>query len=168
MMSRTTLLAATGLAAVITYSPLQAQQGGVLEEVIVTAERREASIQDVPIAVTALSRLQLENRHITEPADLMRFVPSLKMISDVTSPTQLSPSMRGSLQQDAAIVVAESPFGTYLDGVFISRMNGNNVALSDLERIEVLRGPRMEGDSWVGLVTSLIISRPNKKGYWKK
>jgi iron complex outermembrane receptor protein len=72
----------------------------------------------------------------------MRLVPSLKMNNNITSPTNLSPALRGSLQQDASLVVAESPFGIYVDDVFIPRLNGNNVALSDIERVEVLRGPQ--------------------------
>ena len=104
----------------------QAQEGG-LEEVVVTAERREASLQEVPVAVTALTMESLEQRFVTEPQDLMRLVPSLKMNNNITSPTNLSPALRGSLQQDASLVVAESPFGIYVDDVFIPRLNGNNV-----------------------------------------
>jgi iron complex outermembrane receptor protein len=117
-------------------------QSGGLAEVIVTAERREASLQTVPVPVSALSEAVLENRQITESRDLARFVPSLRMANNITSPTNLSPSLRGSLQQDASLVVAESPFGVYVDDVYVARLNGNNVTLSDIERIEVLRGPQ--------------------------
>ena len=141
MVLRTTLLTAAALAGALNCSSVQAAQA-TLEEVIVTAERREASIQDVPIAVTALSMEQLENRQITQPENLMFMVPSLKMLNNITSPTNLSPSMRGSLQQDASVVVADSPFGIYVDDVFVPRLNGNNIALSDIERVEVLRGPQ--------------------------
>ncbi len=109
---------------------------------MVTAQRRAESLQTVPIPVSALSQAQLENRQYSEGQDLERYVPSLKMTHNITQPTNLSPSLRGSLQQDASLVVAESPFGIYVDGVYVGRLNGNNTRLADVERIEVLRGPQ--------------------------
>ena len=114
----------------------------MLDEIIVTSERREASLQDVPIAVTALNMQQLERLQVNQAQDLQRYVPSLNMFGNVTSPTNLSPSLRGGLQQDASLVVAESPFGIYVDDIYVGRLNGNNVTLSDIERVEVLRGPQ--------------------------
>lgn len=64
------------------------------------------------------------------------------MFNNITTPTNLSPSLRGSLQQDASLVVAESPFGIYVDDVYIARLNGNNITLADIDRVEVLRGPQ--------------------------
>ncbi|MCP5466874.1 MAG: TonB-dependent receptor [Steroidobacteraceae bacterium] len=122
-------------------TPAAAPSGG-LEEIVVTAERREASLQSVPVAVSALSAEAIENRQVVEARDLQRFAPSLRMSNNITSPTNLSPSLRGSLQQDASLVVAESPFGIYVDDVYIARLNGNNVTLADIERVEVLRGPQ--------------------------
>lgn len=120
----------------------ESPSGGGLEEVVVTAERREASLQTVPVAVSALTAESLENRQITESSDLQRVVPSLKMTNNITSPTNLSPSLRGSTVQDASLVVAESPFGIYVDDVYVGRLNGNNATLADIERVEVLRGPQ--------------------------
>ena len=114
----------------------------VLEEIVVTAERREASLQSVPVPVTAITAEALANKQVTEARDLARYAPSLKMFNNITTPTNLSPSLRGSLQQDASLVVAESPFGIYVDDVYIARLNGNNITLSDIERVEVLRGPQ--------------------------
>lgn len=113
-----------------------------IPEITVTTERREASLQTVPVAVSALDVAILEDRQVTSYQDLQRFVPSLKMTNNITSPTNLSPSLRGSLQQDASLIVAESPFGIYIDDVYISRLNGNNISLNDIERVEVLRGPQ--------------------------
>ena len=120
----------------------QAETAGGLQEVVVTAERREASLQSVPVAVSAISAEAIADRQITEAKDLQRVAPSLRMSNNITSPTNLSPSLRGSLQQDASLVVAESPFGLYVDDVYLARLNGNNVTLADIERVEVLRGPQ--------------------------
>lgn len=118
------------------------QGSGGLEEVVVTAERRSASLQTVPVPVTAITAEALEKKQVTEARDLARYTPSLKMLNNITTPTNLSPSLRGSLQQDASLIVAESPFGLYVDDVYLARLNGNNVALADIERVEVLRGPQ--------------------------
>lgn len=147
-MSKQTLLCFAVAAAALPAATLAqsgdqpAREAGTLEEVIVTAERREGSLQEVPIAVTALSAQALEDRQVIEARDLQRFVPSLRMSNNITSPTNLSPSLRGSLQQDASLVVAESPFGIYVDDVYIGRLNGNNVTLADIQSVEVLRGPQ--------------------------
>ena len=99
-------------------------------------------MQDVPLAVSAYGMDQLRNFQIDQAQDLQRYVPSLNMFNNVTSPTNLSPSLRGGLQQDASLVTAESPFGIYVDDIYVGRLNGNNVRLSDIERVEVLRGPQ--------------------------
>ena len=140
-----TVLVLAGLAGTLFITPAFAQtesSRGVLEEITVTAERREENLQDVPIAVTAMSRIQLEDLQVFEARDLQRYVPSLNMFNNVTSPTNLSLSMRGLLQQDGSLVTAESPIGMYVDDIYVARLNGNNVTLSDIERIEVLRGPQ--------------------------
>lgn len=145
-MSKNRLLhLAIGLAALpaaVNAQPANEQTSGGLEEVVVTAERREASLQSVPVPVTALTAESLEKKQVTEARDLARYTPSLKMLNNITTPTNLSPSLRGSLQQDASLIVAESPFGLYVDDVYLARLNGNNVALADIERVEVLRGPQ--------------------------
>lgn len=123
-------------------TPVTALAQTGLEEVIVTAERRSESLQDVPVSVSALTAEGLENRMVQEAEDLQRYVPSLKMTNNITTPTNLSVSMRGSAVQDASLVVAESPFGLYIDDIYVARMNGNNVTLADIERVEVLRGPQ--------------------------
>ena len=71
------------------------ETGGGLEEIIVTAERREASLQEVPLAVSAFGREQLEDRQVTQAQDLQRYVPSLNMFNNITHPSNLSLSMRG-------------------------------------------------------------------------
>ena len=138
-----TVMVLAGLAGTLLITPAFAQSSdSALEEIIVTAERREENLQEVPIAVTAMSRLQLEDLQVTEARDLQRYVPSLNMFNNITTPTNLSLSMRGGLQQDASLVTAESPIGIYVDDIYVARLNGNNVTLSDIERVEVLRGPQ--------------------------
>ncbi len=138
-----TVLVLAGLAGTLFITTVFAQSSeGVLEEIVVTAERREANLQEVPIAVSAISMEQMDKWQIRQGQDLQRYVPSLNMFNNVTSPTNLSPSMRGGLQQDSILVTAESPFGIYVDDIYVGRLNGNNMTMTDIERIEVLRGPQ--------------------------
>lgn len=138
-----TIITLSSLSATLFITPVFAQSTeGVLEEITVTAERRENSLQDVPLAVSALNVEQLGNLQITEARDLQRYVPSLNMFNNIVATNNLSLSLRGGLQQDASLVVAESPVGIYVDNIYVGRMNGNDVTLSDIERVEVLRGPQ--------------------------
>ncbi len=141
MLSKTkTVLGVAGLLSA-TVLPAGIAQAA-LEEIIVTAERREGNLQEVPIAVSAISIEQMEKWQIRQGQDLQRYVPSLNMFNNVTSPTNLSPSLRGGLQQDSILITAESPFGIYVDDIYVGRLNGNNMTMTDIERIEVLRGPQ--------------------------
>ena len=143
MSNRRVLPLVFGLVAVPISAVAQNENSSsTLEEIVVTAERREASLQTVPVPVTAITAEALANKQVTEAKDLARYAPSLKMFNNITTPTNLSPSLRGSLQQDASLVVAESPCGIYVDDVYIARLNGNNITLADIDRVEVLRGPQ--------------------------
>ncbi|MEO8444743.1 MAG: hypothetical protein ABI567_07040, partial [Gammaproteobacteria bacterium] len=99
------LLAASAAAPSIAFAVVDAAG---IPEIIVTTERREASLQTVPVAVSAFTAETIKNRQVLDAQDLQTLVPSLKMTNNITSPTNLSPSLRGSLQQDASLIVAES------------------------------------------------------------
>ncbi len=137
-MSKKLLVALCGLFVALLAAPAQA----AIDDIVVTSERVDGTLQETPIAVTALDRSELEKKQITAPQDLQKYTPSLNMFNNITQPTNLSLSLRGGLQQDASLVTAESPVGFYVDGIYLGRLNGNNIKLSDLERVEVLRGPQ--------------------------
>ena len=82
---------AVGLAMLPAATWAQDNTSGVLEEIVVTAERREASLQTVPVPVTAITAESLQNKQVTEARDLARYAPSLKMFNNITTPTNLSP-----------------------------------------------------------------------------
>lgn len=112
-----------------------------LEEIVVTAERRETVLQDTPLAISAFSREGMQLLQLTEPTDLMRLVPNFSINNNVGSGTAISYWLRGSGVGES-IATFDPPVGTYIDEVFDPRINAAQLELLDLERVEVLRGPQ--------------------------
>ncbi len=115
---------------------VQAQEG-VLEEVIVTARRREEAIQVVPVSVTAFSGEQMRDAGITNIQDLGYVTPGLQV--DQSSAAQIW--IRGIGQRDDGSRV-DAPVGVYLDGLYIPRKDGQLLDLIDIKSVQVLRGPQ--------------------------
>ena len=132
-----------------------------LDEVVVTAQRTTERLQDVPIAVSALSSAQLEERQIVTTNDLGRSVPNLVASNNVGLSTASAFFLRG-VGQDESIATSDPAVGTYVDGVYISRQVANNAYLYDIERIEVLRGPQgtLYGRNTSGGAISIITRKP--------
>jgi iron complex outermembrane receptor protein len=109
-----------------------------LEEIVVTAEKREEKLQDVPIAITVVSEQQLADQHVTTLADLSRTAPSLEMIQSFGGPGG-GGQIRG-IGTQAFTRSAEGAVGVVLDGVSQGELNVSNIF--DVAQIEVLRGPQ--------------------------
>ena len=129
-----------GLLSALT-APSHAQEGATLEEITVTAERVSASLQSVPVSVTALTASDLESKQILNTLDLVRQVPNLSGSNNVGLGTATSFFLRG-VGQDESIATSDPAVGTYIDGVYVARQIANNTLLYDVDRIEVLRGPQ--------------------------
>ncbi len=110
-----------------------------LEEVIVTAQKRVESIQDVGISVAAISSKQLEELGVKNTIDVAQQVPGLHLFT--YSPAFTVFSLRGVSQNNFQDNL-EAPVAVYLDGAYIASMNALNMQLFDMDRIEVLRGPQ--------------------------
>lgn len=115
-----------------------------IEDIVVTARRREESLQQVPISVTAMSGAQLEARQIYAMDQLSAVVPNLQF--DKAAPSSGSSSVgqifiRGIGQADYT-PVTDPGVAMYVDGIYIGRSPGNVLDLIDIERVEVLRGPQ--------------------------
>ena len=136
-------------------------RGGVLDTVIVTAERREEDIQKVPLAVTALSGAQLDQQQIVSTLDLARVVPNLTAANNVGLGGAVMYFMRG-VGNTESIATFDLPIGTYVDEVYVSRQSGNQIALSGVERVEVLRGPQgtLFGRNTTGGAVQVITKKP--------
>ncbi len=119
----------------------RAAASSVLEELVVTAQRRSGDLQTVPIAVTALDGEGLERRQVLSTEDIFTEVPGLIGSNNVGQATAVTFFLRG-IGTTESIVTVDPAVGVYVDDVFIARQGVNNFALYDLERIEVLRGPQ--------------------------
>ncbi|HYM35062.1 MAG TPA: TonB-dependent receptor, partial [Steroidobacteraceae bacterium] len=110
----------------------------VLEEIIVTAQKREEKLQDVPIAITVVGEAQLQNQHVYNITDLARTTPALEMIQAFGGPGG-GGQIRG-IGTTSFTRSAEGAVGVVLDGVPQGNVNTSNIF--DMQRVEVLRGPQ--------------------------
>lgn len=141
---RKPLFAATIVASAVTAPGALAQNEGrslALEEVVVTARRRAENLQDVPIAVTALSGDALRLRGALDITELAQSIPSLTLEPSRATNSTLTAFIRGVGQQDP-LAGFEQGVALYLDDVYMARPQGALLDIYDVERIEVLRGPQ--------------------------
>ena len=136
---------------------------GRTEEIIVTAQFREENLQDIPLAVTAVTGAMIEARSQTNLADLTAQAPSvvLKPATPAYGPS-ITAAIRGMGQIDFNPAY-EPGVGIYIDDVYYPRLIGANFDLLDLERIEILRGPQgtLTGRNSEGGAIRFISRRPN-------
>ena len=112
-----------------------------MDEVVVTARRREESLREVPVAVTALTERAIENAGVEDLADLDAEVPNLTIYAARGSSSTVTAYIRGVGQSDPLWGV-DPGVGVYLDDVYIARPQGALLDVIDVQRIEVLRGPQ--------------------------
>ncbi|MEM9622195.1 MAG: TonB-dependent receptor [Pseudomonadota bacterium] len=112
----------------------------VIEEVIVTAQKREQSIQDVPISVSAFDSAFLDDAGVDDVLELQFFVPGLTIYNN-QSAAQTNFNIRGVGTAGNSLSL-ESSVGVYVDGVYRSRQSSAINDLIDVERVEVLKGPQ--------------------------
>jgi iron complex outermembrane recepter protein len=137
---------------------------GSLEEVVVTAERREENIQNVPIAVSAFSAESMQSRNLVDIKALGNLTPGVNL--DAGAPfsgdrSVLSASIRGIGQDDFAFNLNPG-VGVYVDGVFLARTIGANQNLLDVDRVEILKGPQgtLFGANTIGGAISIVTHTP--------
>lgn len=158
----------------------QASEGRTLEEVSVTAQKREESLQDAPISIIALSEESLEKMGVTDLMDVQHAVPNVSFTPFPQSKDSASPYIRGVGNAD--IQVTKDPaVGVYLDGVYLGRSAGLALDVADLQRVEILRGPQgtLYGRNSTGGAVNMVSVKPQPdnsfaqtvsvgdKGYWR-
>lgn len=132
--------AACALLPTVAFAQDAGQSDSGLEEIIVTAQKREQNMQDVPVAVTALTSETLTNRNVASVADLPRLAPSLTLTQG-NVPTNNSLNLRG-IGTIAFSTAIEPSVAVIVDDVALLQQAQAFGGLSDIARIEVLRGPQ--------------------------
>lgn len=149
------------IAAAVTLSAAAQQVATVFEEVIVTASKREQTLQEVPIAVSVVTAEMLEKAQVHDIKDLQSLVPSLRVTQlQLTGNTNFVIRGFGNGANNAGI---EPSVGVFIDGVYRSRSASALADLPNLERIEVLRGPQstLFGKNASAGVISVITAKPD-------
>ena len=116
----------------------------ILEELVVTARRREEGLQNAPIAISAYTGETLEYRGVTKLDEITRFVPNLTIENNPSfggASNSAAIYIRG-IGQKEFLPTSEPGVGLYVDGVYIARSVGAILDLIDIERLDVLRGPQ--------------------------
>ncbi|MFT7220640.1 MAG: iron complex outermembrane receptor protein [Candidatus Azotimanducaceae bacterium] len=146
----------------------QDQASKMIEEIVVTARRREEGLQDAPLAVSAYTEETLDYRGVSRLDDITRFVPSLTIENNPSfggASNSAAIYLRG-IGQKEFLPTTEPGVGLYVDGVYIARSVGAILDILDVERLEVLRGPQgtLFGRNTIGGAISINTIKPEPGG----
>ena len=133
-----------------------------LEEIVVTAQKREEAIEDAPISLLVFDEESLERKGINGLADIKGSAPGLQVETFSTANSTLQLYIRGVGIVDSQIT-QDPAIGVYVDGAYLARSMGLAVDFADIERIEVLRGPQgtLYGRNTTGGAVNIITERPS-------
>jgi len=133
-------------------------------DIVVTARKRSENLLDTPIAISAFSSDTLKSVNAANLADVGKYVPNLNISRyGVGNTAQAAVFIRAIGLQDH-LITTDPGVGVYLDGVYLGRQLGSNLSLSNIERIEVLRGPQgtLYGRNTLGGAVNIITSKPGE------
>src|SRR5215472_16353650 len=139
-----------------------AESASQLQEVVVTAQYREERLQDIPIAITAITAQQIEQQGAQRLADILTTAPSVAFRQQSAAfCNSVTAYIRGLGQNDFDPAL-EPGVGLYIDDVYYPRLTGANFDLMDVERVEVLRGPQgtLEGRNSEGGAIRFVSKKP--------
>lgn len=138
-------------------------QAAVLDEIVVTAQKRDQSMQDVGIAVTAFSGDQLDQLGWTSAQQVTAMSPGVTTIQP-NGPSSFFTNIRGVAQNDFSGDHQESPVAIYVDEAYVSAASGAGFQLFDFERVEILRGPQgtLFGRNATGGLVHYITRKPEQ------
>ncbi|QTC92069.1 TonB-dependent receptor [Brevundimonas goettingensis] len=139
------------------------EQSTALDDIVVTATKRETNLQDTPISISVVNSEALADRHVQSLMDLADgAVPSLRVQTFEARQSALTIGIRGIVPNDANQPAREQGVGVYVDGVYLARQHGLGAALLDIERVEVLKGPQgtLFGRNTEGGALSMVTRKP--------
>lgn len=140
------------------------ERKAMIEEVTVTARKREESLQDTPIAISAFSGDNLEDRGVTKIIELSSFAPNMSFQNNPSfggASNAASIYIRG-IGQKEFLPTTEPGVGLYVDGVYIARSVGAILDLVDVSQVEILRGPQgtLFGRNTIGGAINITTEKP--------
>ena len=138
-------------------------QAAVIEEIVVTAQKREQNAQDVGIAISALTGEQMRQLGYGSAQQVTAMAPGVQTVQP-NGEANYAIAMRGVASSDFTTNV-ESPVAVYLDEVYISQMSGTGFMLFDMERVELLRGPQgtLYGRNATGGLAHFVTVKPSQE-----
>ena len=153
-------IAVSLIPALVLALPLYA---AVIEEVVVTAQKREQNVQDVGIAISAVTGEQMRQLGYTNAQQVTALAPGVHTVQP-NGEANYAIAMRGVAANDFTTNV-ESPVAIYLDEVYISQMSGSGFMLFDMERVELLRGPQgtLYGRNATGGLAHFVTVKPSRE-----
>ena len=154
------ILAVALISAVTAMPVASAQSGSVLEEIIVTAQKREQSAQDVGISITTFTGEQVDRMGFNKSSDISMLTPGVHVGGNLAG-QNLQFTIRGVAQNDFNDQT-ESPVAVYIDDTYVAMAQGQRFAMYDLERIEILKGPQgtLFGRNATGGLAHFVTKRP--------
>lgn len=155
---------ATDAGAIAAAQPVDTQSDQI-PDIVVTATKRETTLEKTPIAISAFSQKQLDQYQVKDVTSLSQFVPSLAF-NKQGDQSAITLTLRGIGNDTAFTEVADPEVAIYVDGVYSPRAQGASVLAYDLERIEVLRGPQgtlFGRNATIGAV-SFVTAKPTFNG----
>ncbi len=136
----------------------------VIEEIIVTAQKRERAAQEVPISMTIFTGMKLDALNMTNVAEIANYTPNLEWDQSFLGASNFSSIFIRGVGQAANFAEGSSDpaVGLYLDGVYIGRALGSVLGVLDVSQVEVLRGPQgtLFGKNATGGAVTMITTRP--------
>lgn len=140
----------------------QERAGGMLEEVVVTAQKRTESLTDVPISIAVMSSEAIMKTGVRQMREVAEFIPNMSISGGNDSTTAVR--IRG-VGANTRNIGFDTRAGVYVDGVYMGQSPAQNVDILDLERIEVARGPQgtLFGKNTVAGAINLITNKPSQE-----
>ena len=159
------MLGASLLAVTTPALAQEASEAGGLDEIVVTAQKREQNLQDVPIAISAIGAEKLERLNVRDTRDLSGIAPNVTIVQSTTSNSAAVISIRGITSPASESFGLDQANALYVDGIYIGRSGASALDVMDIERVEVLRGPQgtLFGRNSTGGAIAFISRDPAKE-----
>jgi iron complex outermembrane receptor protein len=164
------ILSSLGIQAIHAQSSASQLEASRLEEVVVTARKTEESLQRVPVSVSAISGEELAQRSLDNLSAVGQSTPNFLFGERGASGRGSGVIFIRGVGQTDVRPTYDPAVGVYVDGVFLGRMQGNNLNTMDLERLEVLRGPQgtLFGKNTSGGAVNIVTRQPDLSDFFGK